>query len=144
GWWLDLGTLEPVSLLDSAGLSGALISTFVGLAVLAAAAAWRGKQTNERTSVFNKTLLIGAVLLAILAVLNLVIAGQPSGAVHGLCVWAAMMAHAALVCDPTTTAVWIVATHDLNLDRTVFLDYITITSLGILGDALFVFASNSV
>lgn len=143
GWWLDLGTLEPVSLLDSAGLSGALISTFMGLAVLAAAAAWWGKQNNERTSVFNKTLLIGAVLLAILAVLNLVIAGQPWGIVYGFGLWGAKVAQAAHVFDPSTNAFWSQATHAANLDQTVFLDLTTITNLGILAGALLVFASKS-
>ena len=29
GWWLELGSMQPVSLLDSAGLGGALLLTFV-------------------------------------------------------------------------------------------------------------------
>lgn len=140
GWWLDLGAMEPVSLLDSAGLSGALISTFVGLAILAAFALWWGRHRLAGVSVFNKTLLLGAVLLAGLAVLNLVIAGQPWGIVYGFGLWGAKAAQAAHLFDPTTNAFWSQATHATNLDQTVFLDLTTITNLGILAGALLVFA----
>src|SRR5699024_9908548 len=106
GWWLDLGALEPVSLLDSAGLTGALISTFAGLALLAAFAAWWGRQRSAGSCVLNKTLLVGAVLLAGLAVLNLIIAGQPWGIVYGFGLWGAKAAQAANLFDPASNAFW--------------------------------------
>src|SRR5699024_10279456 len=140
GWWLDLGALEPVSLLDSAGLTGALISTFAGLALLAAFAAWWGRQRSAGSCVLNKTLLVGAVLLAGLAVLNLIIAGQPWGIVYGFGLWGAKAAQAANLFDPASNAFWSQATHAANLEQSVFLDLTTITNLGILAGALLVFA----
>src|SRR5690554_1902950 len=47
GWWLELGKTNPVSLLDSAGLGGALALTFAGLAVLAALSWWWSKGRSE-------------------------------------------------------------------------------------------------
>src|SRR5699024_9794547 len=61
GWWLDLGTMEPVSLLHHASLSQALLNTFLGLGALAAAVLWWSKGYHQG-AVFNRTLMIGAVL----------------------------------------------------------------------------------
>lgn len=139
GWWLDLGTMEPASLLHHASLSQALLNTFLGLGALAAAVLWWSKGYHQG-AVFNRTLMIGAVLLALLAVLNLVIAGQPWGIVYGFGLWGAKAAHSLQLFDPSHNAFWGQATHAVNLNQSVLLDLTTITNLGILAGALLVFA----
>lgn len=139
GWWLDLGAMEPVSLLTDASLTQALISTFLGLSILAAAVLWWSKG-HYQGPVFNRPLMIGAVLLALLAVLNLVIAGQPWGVVYGFGLWGAKAASALHLFDPSHNAFWGQATHAAKLNQSVLLDLTTITNLGILAGALLVFA----
>ena len=72
GWWLDLGHMQPVGLVEEVGLGGALGLTYLGLIAIGLAAWWWSKTSSVSRSLFNKTLLIGAVLIALLAVLNLV------------------------------------------------------------------------
>ncbi len=140
GWWLELGKTNPVSLLDSAGLGGALALTFAGLAVLAALSWWWSKGAGTFSSNLNKKLLVGAILLALLAVVNLVIAGQPWGIVYGFGLWAGKIAQAANLFDPASNAFWSQATNARALEQSVFLDLTTITNLGILAGALLIFA----
>lgn len=140
GWWLELGAIQPVSLLDSTGLGGALLLTFAGLAVVAALCFWWSKGANQQRPVFSAGLMIGAVLLAILAILNLVIAGQPWGIVYSFGLWGAKVAQAASLFDPTLNTFWSQPSNATALQQSVFLDVTTITSLGILGGALLIFA----
>lgn len=140
GWWLELGSMQPVSLLDSAGLGGALLLTFAGLAALGALCFWWSKGAGVQRPAFSKGLMIGAVLLAVLAVLNLVIAGQPWGIVYSFGLWGAKIAQAANLFDPASNAFWSQASNATALQQSVFLDVTTITSLGILAGALLVFA----
>lgn len=140
GWWLELGRIQPVSLLNSAGLSGALLLTFAGLAGLAGISWWWSKGAATRKPTFNKTLLVGAVLLALLAVVNLVVAGQPWGVVYGFGLWTAKIAQAADLFEPASNAFWSQATNAQALQQSVFLDLTTITNLGILAGALLVFS----
>jgi uncharacterized membrane protein YedE/YeeE len=140
GWWLDLGAMQPVSLLDSAGLSGALLLTFAGLACIAGLCFWWSKGSTVQRPVFSKGLMIGAVLLAILAVLNLVIAGQPWGIVYSFGLWGAKIAQATHLFDPGVNAFWSQPSNATALQQSVFLDVTTITSLGILAGALLIFA----
>jgi uncharacterized membrane protein YedE/YeeE len=140
GWWIDLGAMQPVSLLDSTGLTGSLLITFAGLIILAGLCYWWSTGGNSQRPTFSKGLMIGAVLLALLAVLNLVIAGQPWGVVYSFGLWGAKIAQAANLFDPTINAFWSQPSNATALQQSVFLDVTTITSLGILAGALLVFA----
>ncbi|MFB1010161.1 MAG: YeeE/YedE thiosulfate transporter family protein [Thiopseudomonas sp.] len=140
GWWLDLGAVAPVSLLDSAGLGGALALTFGGILLLAALCFWWSKGAATPRPALNKGLIIGAVLLAALAILNLVIAGQPWGIVYSFGLWGAKIAQATSLFDPSVNAFWSQPSNAGALQQSVFLDVTTITSIGILGGALLVFA----
>ena len=84
GWWLDLGNTAPVGLVTQWGWAPALIATLVALAVIAAGVALYVKKANAALNRPAKPLLVrkwlvGAVLLAVFATLNLIIAGQPWG-----------------------------------------------------------------
>lgn len=133
--WLALGSMQPVSLVDTFGPWRALALTAVGLLVLGLAARlWAGRSAPW----LNKKLLIGAVLLAILAVLNLIIAGTPWGIVYGFGLWAAKIAHATGAFDPSVNAFWSQPVHQEALANTVFMDVTSITNIGILAGALWI------
>src|SRR3546814_5805732 len=63
---------------------------------------WSGKTARW----FDRKLCIGAVLLVVLAVLNLVVAGQPWGVVYGFGLWFGKIATVAGVFDPATNPFW--------------------------------------
>ena len=143
GWWLDLGHVEPVDLVEEVGLGGALGLTYFGLAVLGVAAWWWSKTSSVSRSWFNKKLIIGAVLIALLAVLVLVIAGKPWGIVYGFGLWAAKIAQATQLFDPTTNAFWSQPVNATALQQSVFLDLTSITNIGILAGALWIFSRSA-
>jgi uncharacterized membrane protein YedE/YeeE len=137
--WLALGQIEPVSLPAQLGTGGALALTLVLLALaLLAVRAWvgAGRQWLEKRWVW------GAVALAVLATLNLLLAGQPWGVVYGFGLWAAKVSVALGVFDPTANAFWSQAGNAQRLTQTVLMDVTTITNVGILAGALWVSAKS--
>lgn len=133
--WLSLGSLPPYGLVAHLGGGEALGLTLAGLAILAAIVLRLAAPSARR---INRKLIIGAVLLAILAALNLAIAGQPWGIVYGFGLWAAKLATAAGLFDPTANAFWSEAVNTATLHQSVFLDVTSITDLGILAGALWI------
>ena len=135
--WLSLGQMAPVSLSASLGTGGALALTLALLAaVLVAVRLWVG----AGQSWFDKRWVWGAVALAVLATLNLLLAGQPWGVVYGFGLWAAKVSVALGAFDPAANAFWGQAGNAQRLTQTVFMDVTTITNIGILGGALWVSA----
>jgi uncharacterized membrane protein YedE/YeeE len=110
--WLKLGQLEPIGLVTLFGGAQALLITLAGL----------------------------LVALAVLATLNLLIAGQPWGVVYGFGLWAAKVVNATGVFDPTANAFWSQAGNAQRLTESVLLDITSITNIGILGGALWISA----
>ena len=143
GWWLDLGHMQPVGLVEEVGLGGALGLTYLGLLVVGLAAWWWSKTSGVARSLFNKNLIIGAVAIAVLAVLILVIAGKPWGVVYGFGLWAAKIAQAGNLFDPTVNAFWSQPVNATALEQSVFLDLTSITNIGILAGALWIFSRNT-
>ena len=133
--WLALGQIEPVSLPEQLGTSGALALT-LGLLALAllAVRAWvgAGRQWLEKRWVW------GAIALAVLATLNLLLAGQPWGVVYGFGLWAAKVSVALGTFDPSANMFWSQAGNAERLTQTILMDVTTITSIGILAGALWV------
>ena len=78
--------------------------------------------------------------VAALAVLSLVIAGQPWGIVYGFGLWAAKIAAAAHLFDPSANAFWSEPVNAATLAQSVFLDVTSITNIGILAGALWIAA----
>jgi hypothetical protein len=137
--WLALGAIEPVSLVDRFGAAWAIAATLAGLAVAAATAlAWAGAE--GRASWLDRRWLWGAVALAALAVLNLVVAGQPWGVVYGFGLWAAKLATAAGAFGPAANVFWSQPGNAEILRQSVLLDVTSITNIGILAGALWVAA----
>ena len=138
--WLALGATEPVGLVQSFGATGALLATLAALAVVAVGVGlWSGQRFSLRR--MPRRWVWGAVVLALFAALNLLIAGQPWGVVYGFGLWAAKGATALGLFDPTQNAFWSDPGHAQRLHQTLLLDVTSITNIGILGGALWVSAS---
>lgn len=135
--WLALGQVEPVGLVQAWGAGPALAATLAGLAAVALVVRlWVG----PGKPLFDRRWIWGAVALAVLASLNLVIAGQPWGVVYGFGLWAAKGAQALGVFDPAQNAFWSEAGNAQRLAQSALLDVTSITNIGLLGGALWVSA----
>ena len=137
--WLALGALPPVGLVSAFGAGGALAATGVALALIALGVGrWSGQRLDLRR--LPRRWLWGALGLALLAALNLLIAGQPWGVVYGFGLWAAKAATALGLFDPAANAFWSDPGHAERLSQTLLLDVTSITNIGILAGALWVSA----
>ena len=135
--WLALGATEPVGLVQSFGATGALLATLAALTMVAVAVGlWSGQRFSLRR--MPRRWVGGAVVLALFAALNLLIAGQPWGVVYGFGLWAAKGATALGLFDPTQNAFWSDPGHAQRLHQTLLLDVTSITNIGILAGALWV------
>jgi uncharacterized protein len=135
--WLSLGQLQPVGLVQAWGAGPALAATLAALAVLAVLVRlW----TGSGKPLIEKRWVWGAIALAVLATINLVIAGQPWGVVYGFGLWAAKGAQALGVFDPARNPFWGDAGNAQRLAQSALLDVTSITNIGLLGGALWVSA----
>lgn len=131
--WLALGSLPPVSLPDQFGVAVALTAQ---LAVLGALGIWlwrKRKRTDTRWQ--GRGIYVAAVLLAVFAVLNLVIAGQPWGIVYGLGLWGAKIA-TWFGADLAANAYWGNEVQQVRLESSLLTDITSVTNLGLLIGAL--------
>ena len=139
--WLSLGATAPVGLVNEFGPVGAFGLTVLGLLLLGGLAlAWSRRGGVEAPRWLDRRLLIAGAGLALLAVLNLLIAGQPWGVVYGFGLWGAKIATTAGLFDPSTNAFWSQPGNFNALTQNAFLDVTTITNLGILAGALWISA----
>ena len=128
GWWTELGALPPLVLAGGAGL-GLTLAALAAVAVLVLALAAPGTRRIQRHH------LLAAVLLAGLAIGNLVVAGQPWGVVYGLGLWAAKGA-TALGADLSGSGFWAAPVNAATLHGSILTDYTSLTNIGmILGAA---------
>ena len=134
GWWNSLGTLPVLTMQDLFGTGGGMWVTLLGLAILAAVTlAW--SEHGKRK--LPPRLIAAAVLLALLAILNLVIAGQSWGVVYGLGLWGAKVAQAGGM-DVAATAFWSNAAHAERLQQSVLTDVTSLTNIGLIAGAFLV------
>jgi uncharacterized protein len=131
-WWTDLGSLPPIVL---GGTSGLLVT----LGLLAAVAAVLLLVAAPGTRRIPRRLWIAAGIVALLALGNLVVAGQPWGVVYGLGLWAAKGA-AALGADLSQSAFWSAPGNALRLNESIFTDVTSLTNIGIIAGAFIVAA----
>jgi uncharacterized membrane protein YedE/YeeE len=126
---IDLTPHVSINLSETFGLVGGLVVTLGGL-VLVGWCATRG----AHGPIWNQQLIVAGAVLAILAALHVLVAGQPWGVVYGLGLWVAKAA-AALGWQPETSAFW---SHPINasaLANSILTDTTSLTSLGLVGGA---------
>lgn len=127
--WLALGALPPVALPQAIGVLPTLLAQLALLGLIAAAL-WKFRRATT-TRWQPRAIYAGAALLALLGVLNLVIAGQPWGIVYGLGLAGAKVA-GALGYDPAANAFWGRPAQLAQVEQTLLADVTTITNLGLL------------
>ena len=148
-FWLDFGRTAPVGLVSAWGWQTALLATLAALGVLALAVRSHVQRANARLQrpappLLVRRWLLGAVLLAVLATLNLLLAGQPWGVVYGFGLWAAKVANATGAVDLAGNWFWSQPGNAQRLGETVLMDITSITNIGILGGALWASAGKPV
>ena len=131
-WWTGLGALP---IMNFEGWSGVLIT--LGLLGAVAVVAWKVAAPEAR--VLPRRLVIVAMVIAALALANLLISGQPWGVVYGLGLWVAKGAVAAGV-DLSGSAFWAAPATAERVTSSVLTDYTSLTDIGIILGA-FVVAS---
>ncbi len=131
-WWSSFGAL-PLVVFE--GLSGLAI-TLGGLAAVAALLLWLAPADLRR---IPRRYVLAAVALAVLAILNIVVAGQPWGVVYGLGLWAAKGA-AALGVPTEPSAFWGLPSNQERIAQSLLTDVTSLTNLGLIGGALLVTA----
>ena len=142
GPWRALPRLEPVSLLERWGWGGALLQ----VAVLALLALTLWLRTRPRLNGANpskpqfswRTLLVGpwsmaggALALALLSGLTLLLAGRPWGVTWGFTLWAAKLADQ-LGWDPSSSVLWQQERFTTALRGGLFEDITSVMNLGIV------------
>jgi hypothetical protein len=131
--WLALGSLPPVSLVDALGAGGALAVQLAALVAIAALLSRTRRATGVRWT--GKGIYVAAVALAVFAVLNLLVAGQPWGIVYGLGLWGAKIATWA-GWDPAANAFWGRPEQQAQIAAPLLDDPTSVTNLGLLAGAL--------
>ncbi|MBY6003291.1 YeeE/YedE family protein [Salipiger bermudensis] len=123
-WWTDLGALPIITF---GGTSGLLI-TLVLIALAVGLFLWRAAPGAVKLS---RRHAIAALVLAALAIGNLVVAGQPWGVVYGLGLWAAK-GFSALGGDLSASAFWAAPGSMERVQASVLTDYTSLTDIGII------------
>lgn len=129
-WWMGLGSAPVVALSGTTGL----VVTLAALAAVAALVWWLGAPHNRK---LPRRLVYAALALAVLAVLNLVVAGQPWGVVYGLGLWVGKGAQA-LGADLSATGFWAAPGNAERLTQSLLTDVTSLTNLGIIAGAFLV------
>ncbi|MGJ3260596.1 MAG: YeeE/YedE family protein [Rhodospirillales bacterium] len=127
-WWIGLGTAPTVTLIGLFGPEVGLLTTLFGLAVIAAVALKLGAPQNRT---IPRRLWLAATIVAALAILNLVVAGQPWGVVYGLGLWAAKGTQF-LGVDLSNSIFWSAPGQLERLSQSIFTDVTSLTNIGII------------
>src|SRR5690606_1184042 len=113
---------------DFFGSTGGLAVTLLGLAAVAAVVVLRSAPGKR---LLPRRLFVAAVLIALLAIVNLAVAGQPWGIVYGLGLWGAKIAQAAGA-DLSANAFWSSPVHAERLSQSILTDYTSLTNIGLV------------
>ncbi len=128
GFWTGLGTLPVITLQGLLGDGGGLVLTLAALGLVGYAAVQRSDPGKRLPPL---RLWVAAALIAVLAILNLVVAGQPWGIVYGLGLWGAKLAQAGGA-DIAATAFWSSPSNAERLGSSILTDVTSLTNIGLL------------
>ncbi|MCC6007322.1 MAG: YeeE/YedE family protein, partial [Rhodobacteraceae bacterium] len=126
--WAGMGALPVVTAQGGLGVGGGLAAP---LAALAAVAVVVGLRAMPGKRLPPRHLWIAAGLLALLALGNLVVAGQPWGIVYGLGLWGAKVAPAGGAAL-ASNAFWAAPANAERLSESLLTDVTTLTNVGLL------------
>ena len=129
-WWTDLGALPIVTFTGWSGVALTL-SLLAGVAWLL-----RRLGAPEHRSIPGRY-LVAALIVATLALANLVVAGQPWGVVYGLGLWVAKGA-TAMGADLSGSPFWSAPGTAEHVRASVLVDYTSLTNIGIVLGAFLV------
>ena len=127
-FWTGLGTLPVITLQGVLGDGGGLALTLGGLGLVGYAAVRRAVPGKRLPPL---RLWVAAGLIAALALLNLIVAGQPWGIVYGLGLWGAKIAEAGGA-DLAATAYWATPANAERLSASVLTDVTSLTNIGLI------------
>jgi len=130
--WLALGQIGPVSLVEHLGAREALMVSLGAIGLLLAGV--RLYVGAGRTWI-AQSWIGGALLLAALCTVHLVIAGQPWGVVYGFGLWAGKLVLASGSVDLSANPFWSLEGQQQRLQDSVLLDITSITNIGVLAGA---------
>ncbi|WP_341668898.1 YeeE/YedE family protein [Alcaligenes sp. SDU_A2] len=137
--WINLGGLPAVDLNQELGWPLALLLTIAACG----AVAWlvgRGArrhqaETGATPAKWAMRWWMGALLLALLYLIHMIVAGQPWGIVYGIGLWGAKV-FAALGWSPVGDAFWGAAPHAQRLAEPVLADVTSVTNFGLILGAM--------
>ncbi len=138
-YWLSLGKIEPVNLIQLWGPTPTIFGTWlvlIGVSLII----WHW--ADKPKIVFEKRWILGGIFLGLFAIMNLIVAGQPWGVVYGFGLWAAKIFYGAGFFEPNQNLFWGQSGNLNILTQSVLLDVTTITNIGILSGALWISSSN--
>jgi hypothetical protein len=127
--WLALGSLPPVALQDSLGALPTVALEVGALAAIGLVLWFRRRTTTSRWK--TRGIYVGAVVMAGLAVLNLLVAGQPWGIVYGLGLWGAKIV-TWFGADLSSNAFWGREAQQAQIAASLLDDVTSVTNLGLL------------
>ncbi|WP_416668934.1 YeeE/YedE family protein [Egbenema bharatensis] len=148
-WWSGLPQTEPLSLINMWGWTGIALQLFLLLLIAVALWFW-GRKTGDNAPppppsvppvpasllYGSWSIALGAVALAVLNWLTLLISGRPWGVTWGFTLWTAKIAQA-LGWNPETSEFWSQGVGARTLNSSVFSDVISVMNFGIvIGAAL--------
>jgi uncharacterized protein len=131
--------VAPVDFIASTGVSGALAITLIACGLVAAISVL---YCQRKAAAIGKTLpkisprwLWGALAIAVLYALHLIVAGQPWGIVYGLGLWGAKIV-TALGADLSSDLFWGYSPHAERIAEPLLWDTTSVTNIGLLYGAL--------
>tara|TARA_Y100001970_G_scaffold293332_1_gene439479 strand:- start:39448 stop:40581 length:1134 start_codon:yes stop_codon:yes gene_type:complete len=127
-WWIEIGALPIVTFSNLLGPIGAIIITLSLLAIMSIVILRRAPREGRR---IPHRLLIAAIIVAILAIANLFVAGQPWGVVYGLGLWGAKIFHGFGLIGAESTF-WSATQQSELLRKSVLTDTTSLTNIGII------------
>ncbi|MFO7758111.1 MAG: YeeE/YedE thiosulfate transporter family protein [Roseovarius sp.] len=129
-WWTSLGSLPVMALSGTDGL----MVTLAGLAAFAGLAFLLGAKSAVQ---MPARYLWAIAVLAGLAILHLIVAGQPWGVVYGLGLWVAKGVVAAGG-DLSGSAFWAAPANAAQVEASLLTDITSLTDLGLIAGAALV------
>jgi len=128
--WTELGSLPMIRLTGWSGVAITLMA-LAGVAIIFL------RQSAPENRKISRRYLLAAIIIATLAILNLVVAGQPWGVVYGLGLWVAKGATAAGA-DLSTSPFWAASATQERVTASLLTDYTSLTNIGIMTGAFLV------